>query len=144
MPKRQSSGKARRPRRKRRDAKATRKPSKQRVERTRAGGRLTEAGYRNWLRSQLRRITRRWWPIQDVMRAARRPTQSGDKRRKWDYQCALCCGWFDGRSVGVDHIVPCGSIEDVAGFVARLFCEADGLRVLCHKCHQERHSGGLD
>ncbi len=111
-----------------------------RVERTRAGGRLTEAGYRNWLRSQFRRITRRWWPIQDVMRAARRPTQSGDKRRKWDYQCALCHGWHDGRSVSVDHIVPCGSIEDVAGFVARLFCEADGLRVLCDQCHQERHA----
>lgn len=140
MPKRRSSRKPLKPHRTRRAAKATRKPSKPRIERTRAGGRLTEAGYRGWLRSQLRKITRRWWPIQDVMRAARRPTQSGDKRRKWDYRCAICCGWFDGKSVSVDHVVPCGSIEDVAGFVARLFCEADGLRVLCHECHEKRHA----
>jgi hypothetical protein len=147
VPKRRSTGKALGSRRTRSAGKSTRKPSKQRVERPRAGGRLTEAGYWQWLRNKLRQASRQWWPIHDVMRAARRPTQSGDRRRKWDYLCAICGHWYDGRSVSVDHVIECGSLrgpEDVAGFVARLFCERDGLRVLCHTCHEERHAVGLD
>lgn len=41
----------------------------------------------------------------------------------------------------VDHINPCGtlkSFEDVRGFVERLFCEAEGLRLLCEECHQKQ------
>ena len=42
--------------------------------------------------------------------------------------------------VEVDHIEACGSLkgpEDLAGFVTRLFCEADNLRVLCRPCHKK-------
>ena len=31
------------------------------------------------------------------------------------------------------------SLQDIAGFVDRLFCEPDVLRVLCEGCHQESH-----
>jgi 5-methylcytosine-specific restriction endonuclease McrA len=79
---------------------------------------------------------------------ARRHSQLSDKRVKWEYQCALCGGWFKGKETQVDHIVPCGtlkSFEDLAPFVRRLFCEADGLQVVCKPCHAEktnaRHKG---
>lgn len=79
------------------------------------------------------------WPVKaDVLNAARRPTTSGDARRKWDYQCFHCKGWFQGKEVQVDHIVECGSIVDLANlgqFAEGLFCEADNLQVLCKACH---------
>lgn len=43
------------------------------------------------------------------------------------------------RNIEVDHIIPCGilrSSDDLKGFVERLFCEADGLVVMCKKCHK--------
>jgi len=42
------------------------------------------------------------------------------------------------KATQLDHINPCGqlrSLNDVSGFVERLFCEADGLRILCKPCH---------
>lgn len=48
----------------------------------------------------------------------------------------------------MDHIEPCGSLrsfDDVGGFVSRLFCEVEGLRVLCVGCHNARtHSKVAD
>ncbi len=38
--------------------------------------------------------------------------------------------------IQIDHIVPCGSIEDLNGFKERLFCSAQGLRALCAACHR--------
>lgn len=52
-----------------------------------------------------------------------------------------------GKEIHVDHINPCGkltSIADVSGFVERLFCEPEGLRVLCEQCHEERTKEGSD
>lgn len=40
----------------------------------------------------------------------------------------------------LDHIIPVGPLqryEDLPGFAARLFCEKEGLRVLCKPCHSE-------
>jgi 5-methylcytosine-specific restriction endonuclease McrA len=46
-----------------------------------------------------------------------------------------------GKETQVDHIVPAGklsSYKDIAGFCKRLFCEADGMQVLCVDCHQKK------
>ena len=105
------------------------------------GGRYTKAGYFGFIRSGLRQKSMRWPPKYDVMAAAKRPHKGGDKRRKFDYQCNICKGWFKGTDVSVDHIVPCGSLQcfaDLPGFVERLFCEADGLQVACTTCHQNK------
>lgn len=87
-------------------------------------------------------MSRRWPPLVELVNAVRRPNQSANKRLKWEFQCEDCDGWFPRKEVEVDHKLPCGSLRslgDVAGFVERLFCEPDGLRVLCEGCHQERH-----
>lgn len=104
-------------------------------------GRLTEAGYWQFIRSALREKSRRWWPIFETLKQARRPSKSRNKRLKWEFQCAKCHGWFAQKEVSVDHILPCGrlsSYEDLAGFVKRLFCEKDGLQVLCRICHDRK------
>lgn len=84
----------------------------------------------------------RWGPKIEAKKAARRPSQSDNKRLKWEYQCDQCKGWFRGDETEVDHIVPCGSLksfEDLGPFAERLFCEADGFRVLCKaKCHSKK------
>jgi len=63
------------------------------------------------------------------------------KRHKYEYQCAECEGWFMGKETQVDHIEPAGSLkkyDDLAGFCERLFCEEDGLQVLCSDCHKAK------
>jgi len=109
-----------------------------RVEKTRGGGRYTEAGYFGFIRSGLRQKSMRWPPKYDVMNAAKRPYDGPDKRRKFEYLCNGCKQWCAGKEVAVDHIVECGSLktfEDIPRFAATLFCEEDNLQVLCKECH---------
>lgn len=62
------------------------------------------------------------------------------------WRCEMC----DARPLGqkerdVDHIVPCmptsGWDGDWTGYINRMFCPADGLRVLCKTCHTFVTSG---
>ncbi len=112
------------------------------IPRTRAGGEWTEAQFWGFLRSGLRKMSQRFPPLARLaLDACKRASQSDNKRIKWEYQCVDCEGWFPRKKVQVDHIEPCGSLrsfEDVRGFVERLFCEPDGLRVRCEDCHNRR------
>jgi len=112
--------------------------------RPRNGGLWTEARYWQFIRSTLRRASLRWGPIGAARKAARRPLPDGG-RRKWEYRCSACGCWHHGNDVQVDHILPLGSLTcpgDLPGFVERLFCEVEGLRVLCSSCHDTRHAEG--
>lgn len=114
--------------------------AKQRVKRTHAGERWTKARYFSFIRSALRRAWSRYPVRFDVLEAAARPYKGTDKRRKKEYQCAMCEEWFMQKEVEVDHIKPCGSLrdyKDLPRFTKTLFCEEDNLRVLCKPCHKE-------
>ena len=118
-----------------------RAPKTQRVPRTCAGGRWTEAGKWGFFRSGFRQLSMRWPPIADVMKRNRRPYSGPDRRTKWEHQCELCGEWFPAKHIEVDHIVPCGTLkswDDVRGFLERLFCEPEGLRKACITCNQKR------
>jgi len=123
-----------------------RKPKTNRVARTRAGGEWTEASFWAFLRSNLRAASRKWPPLARLaLKQARRPSQSSNKRLKWEYECADCLGWFPRKEVEVDHIVPCGQLkswDDFRPFAERLFCETYGLAVRCKGCHQVRTQKG--
>ncbi len=115
---------------------AARKP------RTRNSGTMTEAGFMGWVRSLLRRGTLKWKPRNDALILARRPYDGPDKRRKWEYECAICGLYFPRKQVEVDHKDEAGtltSLDDLPGFVERLFCEVEWLRVLCKECHSAKH-----
>jgi len=119
-----------------------RRPKTNRVARVRAGGVWSESAFFGFLRSGLRQMSRRWPPIARAMQQGRRKYVGPNKRQKWESQCGMCGDWFAAKEMSVDHIKPCGqlrSIDDVSGFVERLFCEPEGLRRLCRKCHTERH-----
>jgi len=115
----------------------------QRVERTRAGGEWTEARYWQFIRSALRQASRRWPPIaRHALESARRPYVGPNHRQKWEFCCEVCREHYKRTEVQVDHIIPVGSLksfDDLPGFVQRLFCEEEGLRIVCKRCHSERH-----
>lgn len=97
----------------------------------------SSAKWWGFLRSKLRAAYTRWPPKHEVMAEARRAAPKG-KRHKWEFRCAQCEGWFLQKNVEVDHIIPCGKLQsfsDLPGFVERLFCGKEGLRVLCKTCH---------
>lgn len=105
---------------------------------------MTEAQFRSWIRSSLRRMSQRWKPIYQTYAKSKRPVTAEDRLRwgnriKFVHQCERCQDWFPKKLVEVDHIVPCGSLVDIekdAGpFILRLLCEVDGLRLLCEPCH---------
>ena len=113
------------------------------VARTRAGETWTEARFWTFIRSNLRMMSRKWPPIvSHVWKEARRPYKGRNRRRKWEYRCAMCKRWFPREACQVDHIVACGRLkswDDVPEFLSRLLCEVDGLRVLCRdNCHHQR------
>lgn len=121
-----------------------RRPKTNRVPRVRAGGLWTEAAWWSFLRSGLRQMSRRWPPIARAMQQGRRKYIGPNKRQKWESQCGGCGEWFAAKHMSVDHIDPCGPLskpEHIECFVMRLFCEPDGLRRLCVRCHAERHKG---
>lgn len=105
------------------------------------GGRYTQSQFFSFIRSALRQKSRRWAPIYQCLQDARRPNKSKNKRLKWEYQCSGCKRWKPNTEVSVDHITPAGSLnsfEDLPGFVQRLFCESNGLQVLCDTCHDKK------
>lgn len=119
--------------------KAVKQPKKV-VEKPYASGTLTSAAFFQMIRSALRQKSRWWKPISDCKAKARRKNQGKNKRLKWQFQCNECKDWFADKEVCVDHIVEAGSLNsfnDLPLFTKRLFCEVDGLQVLCKDgCHK--------
>lgn len=120
---------------------ATPEVKPKRGEKVRCGNTWTESKYWQFIRSALRRAFTRYPPKYAVKAAAKRvkPTSRVGKH-KYEYQCGTCKEWFKDKGIEVNHIIPCGSLkcsDDVQGFVERMFCEADGLAVICKACHKE-------
>lgn len=121
--------------------KKEKKIRKNRVPRTRNGGTLTEAGFWQMIRSALRNRTRFWLPRVNCLKAARRPSQSKNKRLKWEFQCYDCKEFFSQKEIESHHLQEAGSLmcaQDLPQFVERLFSEI-GWICLCKKCHKKRH-----
>ena len=112
-----------------------------RVQKTRNNGTMTEAGFWGWMRSALRKRSQVWKPIQEAKKKVRRDYKGSNTRQKYEYQCNHCKNWFPEKQINVDHIIDAGSLtsgKDLEGFVERLFCEIDGLQVLCETCHNKK------
>lgn len=109
-----------------------------RVPKTRGNKTLTESGFWGMIRSALRQKSRWWAPMKLAKEKARRPYKGDNKRQKWEYKCNNCKDWYSDKEIEVDHIIEAGSLrngDDLKGFVERLFCEEEGLQILCKTCH---------
>ena len=93
----------------------------------------TEARYRQFIRSALRKAWSKWPPKFAVLKNGRRIVTG--KRHKYEYKCAECKKWYQQKEVQVDHKSPTGTDKDWNTFIERLFVDEDKLQVLCKPCH---------
>lgn len=114
---------------------------KSRVKKTRNANTMTESAFWSFIRSALRQKSRWWKPASIVKNKAKRPYFGPNKRQKVEFQCNQCKLWFSDKQINIDHIIPAGTLrcpQDLPGFIERLFCEEDGLQVLCNGCHDKK------
>jgi hypothetical protein len=112
-------------------------------EKTRCGGRWTEAKFNSFIKNQLRQATRKWAPLQDVITQAR--------TRRGFYMCAGCneevpatikTGARRQKNIYADHEP--AVIDPEVGFttwdecIERMFTELEGAQALCHACHSSK------
>lgn len=104
--------------------------------------------FQTWIVWQLRKISYRWYARYQALKAA--------KVGKNLYKCAICGQDYKKeprkRTITVDHIVPVKDPakpqafqEDLANckcavceYLRRMFCEKEGLQVLCKQCHDDK------
>ena len=107
-----------------------------------SSGEWTDARFRSFITSALRAASRRWPVKYKALKEAFVGKQTNVKTGKiaMHYKCASCKGIFVAADVQVDHILPV--VDPKKGFVSwdvyitRMFCEIDGLQVLCRPCHR--------
>ena len=110
-------------------------------EKTRCNNMWTEARFKSFVKGSLRQATMKWAPIQTVKKKAR--------TRRGFYLCAECGQEVPAttkadrkrvKNIHVDHIETV--VDPAVGWqgwdvlIERLFCEEEGLRVLCAACHK--------
>lgn len=117
---------------------------KQRVARTRNGGRWTEARYKGFIVSALRNASVRWGPKSDCIRAAyiRDGINPRTGRQCKLHECARCGGEFPKKDMRADHVSPVvdpvEGFQDWDTFIERLFVEQAGFQAVCVECHKEK------
>lgn len=130
------------------------------VERIRNCGTMTEAGFRSWIISGLRKLTQRWKPksecIKKAKQAAREIVENNpDKYPELFYRTGnvkrgifLCASCKAVQEVGkrssncaADHIEEIIPLEGFSGWdswIERAFVEEDGYQALCLNCHKAK------
>ena len=110
---------------------------------------MTESGFRSFIMSGLRSKSIRWKPRSVAIKKAfvKKGMNPATGKPCNLHQCPDCGGLFPQGKMQADHIEPVVPLEgfpkcvetflgyDWTEVVKRLFCEADGYRVLCKDCH---------
>lgn len=111
------------------------------VEKPRCNGEWTEARFNSFVKSALRGASQRWPPkyqtLQDAFVGIKTNPKTG--RQAKHFHCRACGLDFPQKEVEVNHIVPVVPVEGFDswdGVISRMFCEKDGLEVLCKPCHK--------
>ena len=105
------------------------------------GGEWTESRYNSFIKSALRKASIKWPPKYQVLKEAQvgKKINSLTGRIAMHFTCAGCGEGFPAKCISVDHILPV--VDPETGFISwdevitRMFCEKDGLQVLCKACH---------
>lgn len=108
--------------------------AKRNIPRNYCAGRWTEAEYVTFIKNALRRVSWKWYPLNQCKAKA--------KQGRNQYKCASCEGIFGNKDVKVDHVEPVVDPEtgfvDWNTFIARLYVEQDGYQLLCKECHNKK------
>src|SRR5690606_27014935 len=105
------------------------------------GGKWTESRMHSFIKSALRSASVRWPPRYEVLNDAFVGVQVNEKtgRNAKHFQCAKCNKLFPQKDVQVNHkesVVPLTGFSSWDDVIARMFCEKEGLEVLCKPCHK--------
>lgn len=105
-------------------------------------GQWTESRFNSFIKSALRTASVRWPPRYETLADAYVGQQTNVKtgRKAKHYKCNKCGGEFPQKDVQVNHIVPVVPVEGFTTWddvITRMFCEKNGLEVLCIPCHKE-------
>lgn len=96
-------------------------------------GEWTPARFRAFIVSALRRASCRWAPKHLCRKQARIARNR--------YRCAACSAIVGNKDTHVDHVEPvidpARGFEGWDQFIARLFVEVSGYRLICKACHAE-------
>ena len=104
---------------------------------------------KSWLTHQLRRLSLKWPPRNNLKKNNRREyykiRKDGTKFKKpnYEYQCNSCEKWFPDSKIQVDHVIPIMNSNTetfteeqfYSHFILGLFCYEDNLQLLCEECH---------
>lgn len=107
-------------------------------------GAWTPSRFRSFVISALRTATRKWPAKFQTLKEANTGRRTNKKTGKlaYHYQCAGCRKEFVQSDIQVDHIFPV--VDPQHGFqgwdtyIDRMFCEKQGLQVLCKTCHSQK------
>ena len=66
--------------------------------------------------------------------------KDGESSKKYNvlYRCAKCGKDYIRKKVQVDHIIPVGTAKNMDEYVELLYCDVEGLQVLCLECHKDK------
>lgn len=88
---------------------------------------------KSWLINQLRRASYKWPERTKALGSAR--------VERGVYKCNICSELFKSKEIQLDHIepiVPVTGFDNWDGYIARLFCPAEGFQVCCRPCHDSK------
>lgn len=110
------------------------------IERPYCNGEWTHARFTSFVKSALRgaRWPEKYRAVQNAFIEHGINPATGRKCKL--HLCSVCRGVFPQNAVHADHITPVVGPEGFVSwdrFIQRLFCPAEGFRVVCKACHAE-------
>ena len=111
------------------------------IPKPRNGGQWTEARYNSFVKSALRSASQRWPPRYTIISEAcvgQRINPKSGRLAKF-YTCNACQDSFPLKDVQVNHkapVVPVSGFDSWNGVIERMYCEKEGLEVVCIPCHK--------
>lgn len=104
-------------------------------------GQWTQARFNSFIKGGLRSLSVKWPARYTCLNDAYRETKTNVKtgRMAKHFECNSCHEQFPQKDVEVNHIIPVIPVEGFDSWdntIERLFCEKDGLEVLCKPCHK--------
>ena len=106
------------------------------------GGQWTKSRFNSFIKGSLRTASVRWPPRYETLNGAfveRKVNVKTGKLAK-HFKCAKCGEDFPQKDVEVNHINPVVPVEGFDSWdsvIERMFCEKEGLELLCKPCHKE-------
>lgn len=111
------------------------------IKKSRNSGLWTESRFNSFIKSALRTASVRWPPRYETLADAYvdRLTNPATGRLAKFFKCSCCQELFVQKDVEVNHktpVVPTSGFDSWDEVIERMFCEKEGLEVVCKPCHK--------